>query len=869
MSKTFARAKTVAKNATGSGGGGGIIYPANLIPFGDGITAGGITASDFSWNETNQDFVVGNLVSSNSFLISNSLHLFALGRTISSNHFEGLTFFDTNSSGAGSEVISGLSLDLKNKLYILGDNAGTGNSTCFSINDTTQVYNFNKLTASQLLGTDSLKNLLSLTTVTYPSLTEISYVKGVTSSIQTQLGAKWDTSGNSGTTPGTNFLGTTDDKDLVFKRNNVLSGLLTETKNNTSFGVGALASLTIGTSNTALGTYALPNLTTGINNVAVGSTSLFSCTSGSTNVGVGAQALYSLTTGQANSALGAGSCYAITTGSNNVGIGFSSFSNITTGINNVGIGRASGLGCDTTSADCIGIGFGSIGGTVQIRSNNVGIGTYGLSSTYGNNLIGIGYRGGASYTSAPLNVSNSLYLGGGYASQSNEIVFGGRTYSSFYNSFYSNLYLNGRFGQVADLCPITIQPISVVDNAFAGYGFGTSVTDGAATGASLIFAGSQGTGTGTGGSLIFKTAPSGLTGNTNNSLVEAMSINGQGNVKISNKVQIADGSQGTIGYVWTSTDVNGNGHWAVSSGGSAWGLSGNSGTTSSNFIGTTDSQGFRIKQNSVTYGVFNDSITVAGYGTINGTGIGSVSILNNGSYGQFLGIDHSVFNVAIVERVAGQNQVGGVAQWYHSFCTASPSNTTTGSFGYWGAGGTPFGISGGTDGTNSSANGTYITWKDDIGGIDLIINPAASYTMVTSAIGEGLMIRGNFGGITSAFGLGVMDSTGVTTSKGMFSIPGLNSYILGEFNIGVSYWGLLIESSGISLGAVGRGNYTQLVVDDVNKKVSIYAAPTSTLSPLNIRFLPTYANDAAAGVGLLGAGDIYQVTGTHYLAVKQ
>lgn len=49
---------------------------------------------------------------------------------------------------------------------------------------------FSALTASELVATDASKALQSLSTVTYPSLTEISYVKGVTSSIQTQLNAK-------------------------------------------------------------------------------------------------------------------------------------------------------------------------------------------------------------------------------------------------------------------------------------------------------------------------------------------------------------------------------------------------------------------------------------------------------------------------------------------------------------------------------------------------------------------------------------------------------------------------------------------------------------------------------------------------------
>lgn len=44
--------------------------------------------------------------------------------------------------------------------------------------------------ASLILATDASKNVQGLTTATYPSLTELSYVKGVTSAIQTQIDAK-------------------------------------------------------------------------------------------------------------------------------------------------------------------------------------------------------------------------------------------------------------------------------------------------------------------------------------------------------------------------------------------------------------------------------------------------------------------------------------------------------------------------------------------------------------------------------------------------------------------------------------------------------------------------------------------------------
>jgi len=48
----------------------------------------------------------------------------------------------------------------------------------------------NSLTASEILALDASKNIQSLAVATYPNLTELSYVKGVTSAIQTQINAK-------------------------------------------------------------------------------------------------------------------------------------------------------------------------------------------------------------------------------------------------------------------------------------------------------------------------------------------------------------------------------------------------------------------------------------------------------------------------------------------------------------------------------------------------------------------------------------------------------------------------------------------------------------------------------------------------------
>ncbi|MDP1621128.1 MAG: hypothetical protein Q8M08_02195 [Bacteroidales bacterium] len=64
----------------------------------------------------------------------------------------------------------------------------------------------------------------------------------------------WSLSGNSGTIAGTNFLGTSDAQDLVFKVNGIESGRIGHTGYlNTGLGYGVLYGNTTGANNTAIG----------------------------------------------------------------------------------------------------------------------------------------------------------------------------------------------------------------------------------------------------------------------------------------------------------------------------------------------------------------------------------------------------------------------------------------------------------------------------------------------------------------------------------------------------------------------------------------------------------------------------------------
>lgn len=103
----------------------------------------------------------------------------------------------------------------------------------------------------------------------------------------------WSLGGNAGTT-ATDFLGTADNNDVVFKRNNVAGGAIR--LNAVAWGVNAILNNTTGTSNTGLGFNSLAANTTGSNNIGIGNdaggnaASAFRQTTGSYNTYIGENA---------------------------------------------------------------------------------------------------------------------------------------------------------------------------------------------------------------------------------------------------------------------------------------------------------------------------------------------------------------------------------------------------------------------------------------------------------------------------------------------------------------------------------------------------------------------------------------------------
>ena len=78
-------------------------------------------------------------------------------------------------------------------------------------------FNIGLQTASTIASFDASKNVVSLSTATYPSLTELTYVKGVTSAIQTQLDSKQNKSLSAYKIMANNTASTADATEQVFK----------------------------------------------------------------------------------------------------------------------------------------------------------------------------------------------------------------------------------------------------------------------------------------------------------------------------------------------------------------------------------------------------------------------------------------------------------------------------------------------------------------------------------------------------------------------------------------------------------------------------------------------------------------------------
>ncbi|GAA4152481.1 hypothetical protein GCM10022217_07340 [Chryseobacterium ginsenosidimutans] len=225
----------------------------------------------------------------------------------------------------------------------------------------------------------------------------LSAVLGITAN------AQWSLSGNAGTNPPSNFIGTLDNQPLVFKTNNTEQMKITPSgrfiffnqgsigqiwdKNlffgggvnsssaalNTVFGIGAFTQNTAGAGNTAVGANVMSLMTSGDGNTAVGSGAMRNSPSGLYNLALGVNALETFQSGNFNVAVGhaaLGSNNLV--GNNNTVVGVSTLRYLNSGTGNVAVGMESYRALATGSYN-ISLGFSNARYIVS-GNNNILIG---------------------------------------------------------------------------------------------------------------------------------------------------------------------------------------------------------------------------------------------------------------------------------------------------------------------------------------------------------------------------------------------------------------------------------------------------------------------------------------------------------------
>lgn len=266
----------------------------------------------------------------------------------------------------------------------------------------------------------------------------------------------WELTGNSGTDPAVNFIGTTDLQPLSLRLNNQWSGELSPITHNyfiglnaglsggTTFsnigigtdalrannaydasglvaiGYGALKK-SVGLNNTAIGGQSLTNNTTGFQNTAVGILSQYNNITGYNNTAVGSSCMYANTTGSHNTAMGAGTLATNNTGGANAAFGFEAIRANINGSFNTATGTTA-LRSNTTGNGNTAIGYQSIYSNTT-GSHNTAVGRYALyNNTTGTYNIAIGVDAGVS--SGAFNNTVSIGNHGWLNGFSNQVFLG-------------------------------------------------------------------------------------------------------------------------------------------------------------------------------------------------------------------------------------------------------------------------------------------------------------------------------------------------------------------------------------------------------------------------------------------------------------
>ena len=566
----------------------------------------------------------------------------------------------------------------------------------------------------------------------------------------------WSLTGNSGTTDGTNFIGTIDDIPLVLKINNGKAGRIeTDTWNGNNFGnafFGYLAGSlnTTGYYNTASGSYALYSNTTGNGNTANGGLALYSNTLGTNNTANGFHTLNDNTTGSYNTATGAAALMSNTTGNFNTANGNEALNKNLTGYSNTAVG-VSALTNNTTGANNTANGYNSL-----------------MFNTSGNQNAAFGFDALQHNTTGNSNTAN-----GEYALSENTIGIANTAYGS--NTLTNNITgnLNTALGSYANVSTDGLSNATAI-------GSGAIVNEN-----NTIQLG-------------------------NSSVTQVFAGTGSSATIIAGGLKITGGSP-AAGKILTS-DASGVATWQVAGGG-GWGLTGNSGTVDgTNFIGTTDNIPFNIRVNNQKAGRIDVAYKNSFYGYQSGnsnttgqynTAIGFQSLIsgNTGNYNTSIGSSTLVFNAtgsynvalgtySLNSNVAGSNATAvGYKAMYYSNNTSSPFDNNNVAIGYEALRGST--SSSANTGVDNTAIGFQTLWSNTDGFRNSATGERALYSNTSgyanTANGWWALILNTNGIFNTALGAEALYNNTAGFSNTGEGYQALTSNTSGNFNTALGY----------------------------------------------------------------------------------
>ena len=302
----------------------------------------------------------------------------------------------------------------------------------------------------------------------------------------------WSLTGNSATVPGTNFIGTTDLQDLVFKTNNIQTGKITANGLALHFGSGAGENATLYDSSVFLGTNAGKDSTNGINSNFLGpgagqnaiyadGSNFLGIDAGGGGVSVyysnfiGRQAGYSASSAYQSNFIGHLAGYNADNALRSNFIGDFAGNAATSAEYSNFIGTRAGYGAtNANNANFIGR-FSGQGATASAYSNFIGYGS-GNSATNANNSVFLGTNAGSGAVNA--NLSNFIGASAGLnATNANSSTFIGNNAGNSATNAASSIFIGNNSGNGSTVNTILVPGdySILIGNDTSNAGFANSI----------------------------------------------------------------------------------------------------------------------------------------------------------------------------------------------------------------------------------------------------------------------------------------------------------------------------------------------------------------------------------------------------------